>query len=233
MSSSRREMLESLAARAAAVPGAALGESGIERPGQGPDAAKPCARPRSGPHAGYIPNVVVHTHQNQRALFYDDLLAGRTVMINFMSIAGQAAHPLMENLVRVQRLLGASAGRDFHMYSLTVDPRRDTPRALRRFAEKLGVGPGWLLLTGAPEDMELLRGKLFSQTGGHRHGAGRPAEDCSQGLIRYGNEAAGVWGAVPAKTDPEWIVRRLLWVQTRKPPAGPSRRGGPFPPATG
>lgn len=226
--SSRRKILQSLAAEAAAIPSALLEIPARPLGAEGTD--QPCKPPRRGPHADYFPNLTVYTHENQRALFYDDLLAGKVVMINCMSIRNDALYPVTENLVQVQRLLGDQVGRDIFMYSLTVDPEHDTPQALRAFANQKGVGPGWLFLTGEPQGMQLLRGKLFAHSGGHHHAAG--GKDCSMGLVRYGNEAVGLWGAAPAKSNPEWMAHRLTWVQPRKPPVGPPRRGGPYPPGS-
>jgi protein SCO1 len=215
-------MLTQLAAGAAAWPAVALGAE---------DSSCECAPPRNGPYADYFPNVVVHTHEGRRALFYNDLLRGKTVLVNCMSVAGEALHPSTASLVKVQRLLGARAGREVFLYSLTVEPERDTPRALAAFAERQGVGPGWLFLTGRPDVLHALRERLFADraaprhTDGHAHGPAR--EDCSLGLVRYGNEAVGLWGAVPARTEPEWIVRRLSWVESRSAPAGQLKRRGP------
>ena len=226
-------MLTQLAAGVAALPAVALGA-----PARGPheharedEATCECARPRGGPYADYFPNVVVHTHDGRRALFYNDLLRGKTVLVNCMSVEGEALHRLTANLVRVERLLGSRAGRDVFLYSITVEPERDTPRVLAAFAKEQGVGPGWLFLTGKPDVIHGLRERLFADhamrnhTQGHAHGPAR--EDCSLGLVRYGNEAVGLWGAVPAQTEPEWIVRRLSWVESRKPPAGQFKRRGP------
>ena len=183
-----------------------------------------CARPPGGLYAEYFPNVVVQTHENRQALFYNDLLRGKVVMINCMSVAYDAVYPVTDNLVRVQRLLGDRVGHEVFMYSLTVDPEHDTPRVLRAFAARHGVGPGWLFLTGAPGIMQALRDRLFAHEGGSHHA---PVQDCSRGLIRYGNEPVGLWGSVPAKAEPEWIVQRLSWVATRQLPVGPPRRRGP------
>ena len=179
--------------------------------------AEKCDRP-----AGVLPNVVVHSHDGRRALFHDDLLAGRIVLIHCLSIATEPVYRSAERLARVQPFLGDRLGREIFFYSLSVDPERDTPRALKAFAERIGVGPGWLLLTGAPEDMELLRSRLFVSS--HHHGG-----DCSMGLARYGNVAAGLWGSVPAQANPEWIAKRLDWIQRRERPSGPPRRRGPGP----
>ena len=227
----RRTMLAQLASGAAAFPSVALGarareEAHTQHAHDSSDCE--CARPRNGPYAGYFPNLVVITHEGRRALFYNDLLRGKTVLVNCMSVANESVYPVTANLARVQRLLGERAGRDVFMYSITVDPEHDTPRVLAEFAEKHGVGPGWLFLTGPTDTIAMLRGRLFADAGAHVHSHG-PARDCSLGLVRYGNEAVGLWGSVPAKTEAEQIVQRLSWVTPRDPVQGTPRRRGPVP----
>lgn len=224
----RRKVLANLAAGAAAIPSLALGTPGQTAHRHKPDEpARDCEPPRRGPYADYFPNVVVQTHEGRKALFYDDLLRGKTVMINCMSVANDSVYPVTANLVKVQRLLGERAGRDVFIYSITVEPERDTPRVLSAFAEKHEVGPGWLFLTGKPDDLHALRGRLFAHGGGHgAHGKHKsdPVQDCSMGVVRYGNVAVGLWGAFPAKTEAEWVLKRLSWVESRPFPVGPPRR---------
>ena len=183
-----------------------------------------CQRPARGPNAAQIPNHAVVTHEGFRALFYDDLVAGRTVILHCMSIATEPLYRTAESLARVQALLGSRLGRDVFFYSLTVDPERDTPKALRELAARHGAGPGWLFLTGETAALGDLKGRLFSHSPGLAHGMG---PDCSMALLRYGNAAVGLWGSVPAKADPAWIVQRLSWVQAREPVTGAPRRRGP------
>ena len=187
-----------------------------------------CSRPLTGPHSGHFPNVVVYTHDGRKALFYDDLLRGKMVMINCMSIKNENSFPVTRNLARVQRLLGNRLGRDLFMYSITVDPEHDTPKALAAFAEKYQAGPGWMFLTGERAVLELLRSRLFMNPDHHDHEHG-PVEDCSMALIRYGNEAVGLWGSVPAKRDPMSIAARLSWIESGQPAAAKVTRGGPMP----
>jgi len=148
-----------------------------------------------------------------------------------MSIAGEPLYRPTASLLKVQSALGSRVGRDVFIYSLTVEPERDSWRSLAAFAEAQGVGPGWLFLTGRPDVVHALRGRLFADraavkhAGGHAHG---PAGgDCSLGLVRYGNEAVGLWGSVPAQTEPGWIMKRLAWVESRKAPTGQFKRRGP------
>lgn len=224
---SRRSLVSKLIAGAAGaiIPGVDSNPRRLEFPQNTPSGK--CSQTHSGPHADYFQNVIVYTHEGQKALFYDDLLRGKIVLINFMSVKNEALFPVTRNLSKVQRLLGDKLGRTLFMYSITNDPKNDTPQVLRAFAEKYEAGPGWMFLTAEPEVIESLRQRLYMSGGGHNHGAG-PAQDCSLGLIRYGNEAVGLWGAVPAKSDPKIIATRLSWVQEEEQPAtGTPRRKGP------
>ncbi len=51
-------------------------------------------------------------------------------------------------------------GKDVWFYSFTLEPETDSPEALAEYVERFGVGPGWLFLTGNPEDLETLRQNL-------------------------------------------------------------------------
>jgi protein SCO1 len=229
----RRRLLAAGAAAGAAVGADALPELALPELDAGPacvpEGAGPNAgSPRRGANATYLPNVVVVTHEGRRALFYNDLLLGKTVLVNFFSIAGEPATGVTANLARVQPHLGERLGRDVFFYSITTDPERDTPAALADFARRHGARPGWLFLTAEPEDLDALRGRFFVDAGmpaGH-HGA---AEDCSVGMVRYGNESIGLWGAVPHRAEPDWIARRIDWITPKSPAAGPPRRRGPVP----
>ncbi|HVT57121.1 MAG TPA: SCO family protein [Thermoanaerobaculia bacterium] len=218
----RREMLTSIAKGAAVttLPGIGSAGAAARQPGAGSDGDGCSAA------AGTFPNVLVRSHENREALFYRDLIQGKTVMINFMSIAGEAANPVTASLAEVQRALGDRLGRDAFMYSITVDPEHDSPRALRDFAARHGARPGWLFLTGEPATIEVLHRSFFAHPG--RHGAA-PVEDCSLGIVRYGNDAVGLWGSAPARSNAAWLAARLSWVATGSRVEGPPRRRGPAP----
>jgi len=207
-----------------------------------------------------IPDLPVIAHTGKPALFYSDLVRGRIVLVNFMAIASHADNPISANLVEVARALGADLGEGVQMLSITVDPANDGPAQLAQFGRRLGAPAGWLFLTGAGADLEALR-RAFFQPGAAPAEAeeeGRRAaltrlwgafandpralfcqhpsalQDCSTGLVRYGNDALGLWGSVPARARPEQILSRISWLRTCPPrePSAPVRRGGPFPPAS-
>ncbi len=82
------------------------------------------ARPTpAGASQGRIPDVPVWTHEGHRVRFYDDLVRGRVVTLNFMFVGCGGVCPLVtENLRRVQELLGDRVGRDVFMFSVTLRP---------------------------------------------------------------------------------------------------------------
>ena len=141
----------------------------------------------------YFPNITLMTHEGRSVRFYDDLLKDKIVLLNFMYANCEGICPgITMNLARVHRALGDRMGRDTFFYSITLKPAQDTPAVLKHYAGMHGVGPGWLLLTGAPADIELLRRKL-----GYVDPDPVADRDVSThiGMVRFGNEARELWGA--------------------------------------
>jgi protein SCO1/2 len=167
------------------------------------------------PRGDYFPNVVLRTHDNQPLRFYDDLLRGKVVLINFLYVTCGDICPLMTaNLVRVQAALGVRLGREVFMYSITLDPQTDTPEALKQYAAGYGVKPGWYFLTGQDEEIQRLRRTLGLYDRDPRIDADKTQHT---GLLIYGNEVTGRWGAIPALLAPERIVRAVLRVLGPQP----------------
>lgn len=160
---------------------------------------------------GYYTNLEVVTHEGKRVRFYDDLVKGKIVLFNFIYTACADICPGMtQNLVEVQSLLGDRVGREIFMYSLTLQPETDTPEILKTYAETFGVGPGWLFLTGAPENLESLRRRLGFVDPEPELDAD---PDQHTGIVRFGNEPIDRWSAAPALSDPEFIVESILRVE--------------------
>ncbi len=160
-----------------------------------------------GFHGRYFPNVPLVTHEYRAVRFYDDLVANRSVVINFMYARCQKrCTPLTANLVKVQKELGDDVGRRIFFYSITLTPETDTPAVLAEYASRHGVGPGWEFLTGAPDDVELLRKKLGFIDPDPIVDADRTEHS---GMILYGEEAIERWSACPGLADPAWIAKSI------------------------
>jgi protein SCO1/2 len=67
---------------------------------------------------------------------------------------------LTAKLAAVQDRLGAAFGPDVRFVSITVDPERDTPQALKRYAQAYHANPaGWSFLTGTPAEIRKVAGR--------------------------------------------------------------------------
>jgi protein SCO1/2 len=155
----------------------------------------------------WFTNVKVTAHDGRTFRFYDDLLKGKIILVNFFYTECDALCPLMtENLARVQELLSPRVGEDIFMYSISLQPVIDTPEVLADYARSHHVGPGWLLLTGQPPDIELLRHRLgFVET--------NPVEDANLeahiGTVRIANVPKHRWIMSPALLNPTAIVHAV------------------------
>ncbi|MEE9614030.1 MAG: SCO family protein [Thermodesulfobacteriota bacterium] len=81
---------------------------------------------------------------------------GKVVVITYIYTHCTYACPLLESkLITLQNTFGERLGKDLILVSMTVDPERDTPEALRAHARLLGADPtGWVFLTGSREDID-------------------------------------------------------------------------------
>ncbi len=152
--------------------------------------------------ADYFPNVPLTTQDGKTVQFYDDLIKGKKVIINFIYTTCGDSCPLeTARLGQVRRILGDHMGRDIFFYSISVDPKRDTVAELKSYAEKYHAGPGWLFLTGKKEDIELIRKKLGMGT---RAGENDITDHSTSLMI--GDEAAGQWIKDGSMDNPQYIA---------------------------
>jgi protein SCO1/2 len=171
-----------------------------------PFALVPSGKAQKLPQDGveWFTDVEVTAQDGRTFKFYDDLLKGKIVLVNFFFTACDALCPLvMENLSAVQDLLGPRIGRDVFMYSITLQPELDTPAVLAAYAKTYGAGPGWFLLTGKPTDIDLLRHRLgFVESD--------PLEDADPeahiAAIRIGDVPMHRWIMSPGLVNPNVIV---------------------------
>jgi protein SCO1/2 len=156
--------------------------------------------------ANYFPNVELTTQDGKTVRLYDDLLKGKSVAINVIFTECTDVCPLeTATLAQLKRHLGDRVGKEIFFYSISIDPKRDTPPVLKAYAEKFGAGgPGWLFLTGKPEDIQLVTKKLgLSRT---RDAATR---DGHGSILMVGNEATGQWMKNSALDNPGFLAARI------------------------
>src|SRR5476649_119157 len=82
--------------------------------------------------ADYFPNVPLTTQDGTTVHFYDDLIKGKIVVIDLIYTHCKDMCPLeTARLAQVQRLLGDRVGKDIFFYSISIDPKQDTPEVLK------------------------------------------------------------------------------------------------------
>jgi protein SCO1 len=174
-----------------------------------PFALKAPARAGTLPQDGaeWFTNVEVKTHDGQTLRFYDDVMKGKILLINFFFTSCDNVCPLAtENLVQTQALLGDRVGKEIRMVSISLQPEHDTPEVMAAYAKTFGVGPGWMFLTGKKDDIELLRHRL-----GFVDISPEVDADPEQhlGTVRIANEPMHRWAMSPVLVSPPALVRAV------------------------
>ena len=105
------------------------------------------------PAIGPAPDFVL-TSQNDLPVTLADF-RGRVVAITFIFTSCADTCPLLTaKMAQVQDKLGMDFGPRIAFASITVDPERDSPAVLRRYAQTFGANlAGWAFLTGTQEEI--------------------------------------------------------------------------------
>ena len=102
---------------------------------------------------GPAPEFTLTTQEGGRLSLRD--LRGKVVAVTFVYASCADTCPLLTaKLARIQAKLGPEFGSRVFFASVTVDPERDTPEVLKRYAEAHKANPaGWAFLTGSPAEI--------------------------------------------------------------------------------
>ncbi len=167
--------------------------------------------------ANYFPNVRLTTHEGKAVRFFDDLIKDKVVVINFMYTSCPDVCPLeTAKLAELQAILGDRVGQDVFLYSITIDPKIDTPPVLREYAERYGARPGWQFLTGAEDDITLLRRKLGLYIEELEE---EKSNDHNVSLL-IGNQRTGRWMKRSPFENPNFLADQVgSWLHNWKTPA--------------
>lgn len=138
----------------------------------------------------YFTDLPLVTQDGEEVRFYSDVLAGRVVLISSFYTECQGVSPRQaEVLAGLQEMLGEQMGRDVFFVSITVDPENDTPEVVRKYAQEVGAGPGWIFLTGKPENVDWIN---------HRLGNYLEELEDHHGVYLLGNLRTTLWKKAPA-----------------------------------
>jgi protein SCO1/2 len=164
----------------------------------------PGAQAFDNPHwgANFFPNTELTTQDGKKVRFYDDLIRGKIVVIDLIYTHCVDACPLeTARLAQVQKMLGDAVGKEIFFYSISIDPKRDTPAVLKAYAEKYHAGPGWLFLTGKKDEIDQLSKKigLYTEPDPNDRDGHTPS-------VLLGSEPTGQWMRNGATDNPRFLA---------------------------
>ena len=147
--------------------------------------------------------------QNGKQLnFYDDLIKGKTVAINFIFTTCTTVCPPLTATFRKVQQTASERGLDVKLVSVSVDPVVDTPERLRAFAEKFNVDQGWTFVTGDKGEIDSLLLSL---------GAPVTNKNDHTPMILIGNDSMNYWTRAYGLSSPTKLVDLIAEAASRKP----------------
>ena len=145
----------------------------------------------------YFTDTEVIDQNGNKLRFYSDVLKGRVVLISFIFTNCEFACPMQAQKLKQARAAMVPAVKDEVWFvTLSVDPERDTPEAMKKFAERQAVDESrWIFLTGEKGNMEFLIKRLGQYT---------PDIESHTTLMLAGNTITRHWTRVlPMVTPPD------------------------------
>jgi cytochrome oxidase Cu insertion factor (SCO1/SenC/PrrC family) len=150
----------------------------------------------------YFSNVELIDQDGRSLKFYDEVLKDNVVVISFIFTNCQSACPLMtRNLMMIRDMLREDELREMQFISISIDPLRDTPAAMKEFAQKHDADiDGWLWLTGQPDDVNFITQRLGSYTDN---------PEAHTTTLLAANVPNAHWTKIEPNVPPNGVVARL------------------------
>ena len=150
----------------------------------------------------YFTDLEVVDQNGTPMRFYSDVLKGRVVLMNFIFTNCKDACPMAtQKMIQVRQTLVDAVRDDVWFVSISIDPDRDTPGAMKAFAEKMGVDEDrWLFITGKKENMVQIVKRLGQYT---------EEVEAHSTLMLAGNDRTRHWTRVMPMVPPEGVAQQL------------------------
>jgi cytochrome oxidase Cu insertion factor (SCO1/SenC/PrrC family) len=150
----------------------------------------------------FFTDLEVIDQNGERLRFYSDVLKDRVVLISFIFTNCEGACPMVAQKLKQTRSMMVDAIKDDVWFvSISIDPERDTPEAMKKFAENQGVDESrWIFLTGEKQNLETIIKKLGQYT---------PDIEAHSTLMLAGNTRTRHWTRVMPMVPPEGIAQQM------------------------
>jgi cytochrome oxidase Cu insertion factor (SCO1/SenC/PrrC family) len=151
--------------------------------------------------AAKIPQARVLDQNGKQLNFYNDLIKGKSVAINFIFTSCTAICPPLTATFRKVQQEARTRGLDVQLISVSVDPTVDTPERLKEFAKKFQAEPGWTFVTGDKSEIDSLLQAL---------GVAVVNKNDHTPMVLIGNEATDHWTRTYGLSSPKKIVDLIV-----------------------
>ena len=150
----------------------------------------------------YFSNLELINQDGETVRFFDDVLKDKVVVINFIFTNCKGACPLITHkLTLVRDGLEGYIGEPIQFVSLSLDPARDTPAAMKEFAKTHNADhDGWVFLTGKSENLDSIIKRLGQFT---------DDIEAHSTMMMAGNVNAAHWIKIQPQELPPQIVAKL------------------------
>jgi len=154
-----------------------------------------------------IPNTHILDQYGKQLNFYDDLIKGKTVAVNFIFTTCTTVCPPLTATFRKVQQTATERGLDVKLVSVSVDPVVDTPERLRAFAEKFNAGQSWTFVTGEKGDIDALLQSL---------GVAVTNKNDHTPMILIGNDSVDYWTRAYGLSPPSRLVDLIAEAASKK-----------------
>ena len=172
----------------------------------GPNSTLPGGVPVGDRTSRRFPDCVVQSHCDSSYRLVSDLIANQRVMIGLIYTRCDGICPTTtRNMLAARKILEERAQAPFRMLTISIDPERDTPDDMLRYAARNTASQfdNWQFVVASPEDTLALRRSL-------RLVDPNPERDrklnTHAGVLILGNDATNRWGGIPAGAEPIHIA---------------------------
>ncbi len=150
----------------------------------------------------YFTNLELINQDGETVRFFDDVLKDQVVIVNFIFTNCGGACPLMTHkLSLVRDRMEGQIGDTVRFVSLSLDPKRDTPAAMKEFAKTHHADQeGWVFLTGKPENLE----RIIKQLGQYTDDV-----EAHSTMMLAGNVSSAHWIKIQPHEQPPAITEKL------------------------
>jgi protein SCO1/2 len=150
----------------------------------------------------YFTNLELINQDGETVRFFDDVLKDKVVVVNFIFTNCEGACPLITHkLTLVRDGLEGNIGNPIQFVSLSLDPARDTPAAMKEFAKTHNADhDGWVFLTGKSENLENIIKRLGQFT---------DEIEAHSTMMLAGNVSSAHWMKIQPQEMPPQIIEKL------------------------